>query len=29
MPYVMQIEAHAMVYEYEYNRLVVRLFEGS
>ena len=26
MPYVMQFTAHEMVYEY--NRLVVRLFEG-
>jgi hypothetical protein len=26
MPYVMQFKAHEMVYEY--NRLVVRLFEG-
>jgi hypothetical protein len=26
MPYVMQFKAHEMVYEY--NRLIVRLFEG-
>jgi hypothetical protein len=26
--YVMQFKAHEMVYEYEYNRLVVRSFEA-